>query len=127
MANFRMERLFVRLDEPVPGLDHLKAIDPVAFSMHYSNEHAESLGLEPLDAFTFAPFERPRWFPAEQGLHTVRGLLELYGRWRASGQNPYGISAEALDRRIVSMSSVATVLEAAAALGRRFHLQARDL
>ena len=39
MANFRCERLFVMLDEPVPGLNHLKAVDPVEFAWHHSDDH----------------------------------------------------------------------------------------
>jgi hypothetical protein len=44
MANFRCERLFVMLDEPVPGLNHLKAVDAVEFAWHHSDAHAEQLG-----------------------------------------------------------------------------------
>jgi hypothetical protein len=32
MANFRCERAFVMLDEPVPGLNHLRAVDPEGFA-----------------------------------------------------------------------------------------------
>jgi hypothetical protein len=38
MANFRCERAFVMLDEPVPGLNHLKAVDPEAFAYLLSDE-----------------------------------------------------------------------------------------
>ena len=42
MANFRCERLFVMLDEPVPGLDHLKAVDP--WSSRTSGRNSTPIG-----------------------------------------------------------------------------------
>ncbi|MBY0395236.1 MAG: hypothetical protein K2X91_02045, partial [Thermoleophilia bacterium] len=71
MANFRCERLFVMLDEPVPGLNHMKAVDPVEFAWHDSDLDAQRLDLTPLGDFSFAPFERRRWSPASEGLKTV--------------------------------------------------------
>ena len=89
MANFRLERLFVMLDEPVPGLDHMKAIDAVEFAWHNSDQHAEGLGVTPLGAFTFAPFEQPEWHDASEGLMTVRALRSVYADWIAKGANPF--------------------------------------
>ena len=68
MANFRCERLFVMLDEPIPGLNHLKAVEPFQFASLCSDDHAAHAGLTPHDTFTFAPFERPAWQPAATGL-----------------------------------------------------------
>lgn len=127
MANFRCERLFVMLDEPVPELDHLRAVDPVRFSMHYSDDHADQLGLTPLSEFTFAPFERARWFEPAEGLRTVRGLCDLYRDWLKRGSNPYGFSAEMLERKIEVLEQVEVVLEAASSRDRRFYLAAKDL
>jgi hypothetical protein len=127
MADFRCERLFVMLDEPVPGLDHLRAVDPVRFSMHYSDDHAEQLGLTPLSDFTFAPFERARWYAAAEGLSTVRGLCDLYRDWLSAESNPYGFTADMLARKIEVLEQVEAVLDVAAARDRRFHLAAKDL
>jgi hypothetical protein len=127
MANFRCERLFVMLDEPVPGLNHLKAIDPVEFAWHRSDDKAEQAGLTPLGSFTFAPFERPRWQPAAKGLGTVRGLIELYRRWLDQGHNPYGYTEEVLTSKLAVLDQVEAVLDAADSLDRRFYLAAKDL
>lgn len=115
------------LDEPVPGLDHLRAVDPVRFSMHYSDEHAEQLGLKPLSDFTFAPFERPRWAKASVGLRTVRGLRELYLDWLTKGSNPFGFTAEMLTKKTEVLEQVEAVLSAAADWDRRFYLAAKDM
>ena len=127
MANFRCERLFVMLDEPVPGLNHLKAIDPVEFAWLHSDDHAEQAGLTPLGDFTFAPFERPRWQPAARGLKTVRGLIDLYRGWLAQGQNPYGYADEVLTTNLRVLGQVEAVLKAADSRDRRFYLAAKDL
>jgi hypothetical protein len=127
MANFRCERLFVMLDEPVPGVNHLKAVDPVEFASLGSDDHAEQAGLTPLRTYTFAPFERPRWYPAEQGLQTVRGLIELYRGWLVQGRNPYGYADDVLTANLAVLGQVETGLAAACASGRCFYLAAKDL
>jgi len=127
MANFRCERLFVMLDEPVPGLDHLKAVDPFEFACHHSDDHAEQAGLTPLGSFTFAPFERPRWQPAAKGLKTVRGLIDLYRGRLAQGRNPYGYTAEVVTGKLAVLEQVEAVLDAADSRDRLFYLAARDL
>jgi hypothetical protein len=127
MANFRCERLFVVLDDPVPGLNHLKAVDPVEFAWHFSDDHAAQAGLTPLGDFTFAPFERPRWQPAAKGLETVRGLIALYRGWLAEGRNPYGFAEDVLATKLGVLGQVEAVLDAADSRDRRFYLAAKDL
>ncbi len=124
MANFRCERLFVMLDEPVPGLDHLKAVDVAEFAWHDSDGDAEALGLKPLGDFTFAPFERRRWRPASEGLKTVRALIKFYGKGPdGEGQD----AAEGRTKRLDVLRQVEAVLDAADGRDRRFYLSARDL
>ncbi|WP_165070368.1 hypothetical protein [Paludisphaera rhizosphaerae] len=127
MANFRCERLFVMLEDPVPGLNHLKAVDPVEFAWLGSDDDAERLGLTPLGDFTFAPYERPKWQPAAKGLKTIRGLIDLYRGWLAQGSNPYGYTEEVLKKKLAVLSQVETVLDAADSRDRRFYLAAKDL
>lgn len=127
MANFRLERLFIHLNEPIPGLEYLKAVDPAEFAWHMSNQWAEQLGVTPLDSFTYAPFERHRWHDPEDGLQTVRALLSLYNEWIANGVNPIGYSDEELEMKIAVLGNVQTVLQEASSLGKRFYLAARDL
>jgi hypothetical protein len=127
VADFRLERLFVMLDEPIAGLDHMRAVDPVELAWHGSNALAEQAGLVPLDEFTFAPFERPRWRQASVGLKTVRGLCAIYRAWLASGQNPYGYGADVVRSKLSVMDQLEAVLAEADSAGRRFYLGARDL
>lgn len=127
MANFRCERLFIRLDEPVPGLDHLKAVDPFALARLETDADAEAAGLTPLSDFVAAPFDRPRWRPAADGLATVRGLLALYRDWLERGHNPRGCPANLLSEQAAVLGQVERVLEAADSRDRRFYLLARDL
>ncbi|MFO0952959.1 MAG: hypothetical protein U0835_17765 [Isosphaeraceae bacterium] len=127
MANFRCERLYVMLDEPVPGLDHLRAVDPVEFAHLGSDDDAERLGVTPLSDFTFAPFERKRWRHADEGLKTVRALIRLYQDEVAltdPGREPRN---QVLSNQLVVLAQVEAVLDAASARGRRFYLAAKDL
>ena len=57
--NNRCERIFVMLERAIPGLDHLKAVDPVELAWHQSDADAESLGVKPIDDFCVASFDGP--------------------------------------------------------------------
>lgn len=127
MANFRCERLFVMLDEPVPGLDHLKAIDPVEFAYLGSDDDAELLNVTPLGDFTFAPFERKRWRPASEGLKTVRALIARYRDQVASERPEHEVRNDVLKGKLVVLGQVEAVLDAADGRDRRFYLAAKDL
>lgn len=130
MANFRGERVFVMLDEPVPGLDHLNAVDVVGFAALLSDELSFWLtdaGVTPLIDFLYAPFDRPKWRPAGKGLRSVHGVMELYRQWLNAGSNPLGWSRERMEAELVVLGQVADVLDAADARNRRFYFAARDL
>ena len=127
MANFRCERLFVMIDEPIPGLDHLRAVDPEQFAWHGTDREAELEGLTPLGDFTYAPFDRKRWRPAAEGLKTVRGLIQLYTGWVSRGHNPYERPLESITETLDVLSQVEAVLDAADSRDRRFCLAAKDL
>ncbi len=73
MANFRSERLFIRvagaLDfDPNEGID----VSEFAFIMVCDSD---VYGRDSLRDYTFAPFDKPRWFPAAKGLATVRAII----------------------------------------------------
>ena len=127
MADFRLERLFVMLDDPIPGIDHMRSVDAEEFAWHNSNLLAEQAGLTPLDSFTFAPFQRPRWHPAAQGLKTICGLISIYQRWLATGQNPYAYSEDVVRSKLSVLKQVEAVLKEADSAGREFYLAAKDL
>src|SRR5947209_5854967 len=127
MANFRCERLYVMLDEPVPGLNHFNAVDPVEFAWLDSDNDAAYLGLPPLSNYTFAPFEKPKWRPAANGLKTIRGLIELYQEWLTNGSNEYGWSNGTLSKKVEVLAQVESILDAADSRDRRFYFAAKDL
>ncbi len=127
MANFRCERLYVMLDEPVPGLDHLRAFDPFEFARLDSDDLADRAALTPLSAFTYAPFEKKRWRPAAEGLGAVRGLIALYKGLRADDRPEFRARNEALAKALAVLRRVEAVLDAADARDRRFYFAARDL
>ena len=130
MANFRCERALVMLDEPVPGLNHLKAVDPEVFANLLSDEISHWMveaGHTPLVDFLYAPYDRPKWRPAAKGLQSVRGAMELYQQWLDAGENPLGWSRAQMEKELVVLGQVAEVLDLADARDRRFYFAARDL
>lgn len=99
MANFRAERILVMLKEPIPGFDHLKAIDAEALcsACVLSRNDSNRLDLESLLDFGVAagerewePREKPRWRRASKGLAAVRGLLAHYDDRIAKGEGSCG-------------------------------------
>src|SRR3954466_4212623 len=56
MANFRAERGFVMLEQPIPGLDHVKAIDPTELcsACTLSETDSDRLNLDSLYSFSIA-------------------------------------------------------------------------
>ena len=130
MANFRYEKVFVMLDEPVPGLNHLRAVDPEVFACLLSDEISYWLveaGHRPLIDFLYAPFDRPKWRPAGTGLQSVRGAMELYQKWLDAGANPLGWSHDRMERELIVLGQVADVLDAADSRERRFYFAAKDI
>lgn len=130
MANFRCERAFVMFDEPVPGLNHLRAVDAEGFA-DLLNEAMSfwmvEAGYTPLTDFLYAPFDRPKWRPAGKGLRSVRGAMELYRKWLAADTNPLGCSRESMEKDLAVLGQVAEVLDLADGRDRRFYFAARDL
>jgi hypothetical protein len=127
MADFRCERLFVMLDDPIPGLDHLRAVDPFEFRESLSDSEALMLGVTPLMDFAYPPFECPRWHAAAKGLKSVRALIGLYEKWIARGKCDFGYRMDFVEQKLRVMRQVQAVLEAADTHDRRFHLAMRDL
>jgi hypothetical protein len=127
MADFRLERLFVILDQPIPGIDHLKAVDAVEFAWHGTNFIADQLGVRRLDEFTYAPFDQPNWHACGEGLQSLRPILKQYHEWLERGTNPYGYADHTLKEKVVVLAEVEKLLDAADALDRQFYFAARDL
>ena len=130
MADFRCERAFVMLDEPVPGLNHLKAVDAEAFAELLNDVISYWMvdaGYTPLVDFLYGPFDRPKWRPAGKGLRSVRGAMELYQKWLDAETNPLGWSKERMTQELAVLGQVAEVLDLADSRDRRFYFAARDL
>jgi hypothetical protein len=137
MANFRAERVFVMLDQPIPGFDHLKAIDPVelCFACTLSQMDSDRLNLDRLYSFAVAtgerswePREKPRWRPASKGLIAVRGLLAHYDERIARGQGSAGgLIPSALPRIVAVLRKLEAVLDGADTHDRQFCLAVKDL
>lgn len=129
MANFRCERVLVMLDEPVPGLNHLRAVDAEAFAELLSDEMSFWMvegGHTPLTDFLFAPFDRPRWRPASKGLESVRAAMELYQKWLDAGENPLGWPRDRMERELVVLGQAEDVLDQADSRDRKFYFAAKD-
>jgi hypothetical protein len=134
MSNHRCERIFIMLDRPILGVDHLKAVDPVELAWHQSDQDARSIGIVPLEDFCVAAFDGPppwrepvQWHAAATGLETVRALIALYEKRLAAGSDPRGRAADTLGKKLALLRQVETLLDAADAREIRFHLAVKDL
>ena len=129
MANFRCERVVVKLEQPVPGLNHLRAVNSEAFADALTEELDNALsddGVETLTAFLYAPFDRPKWHPAAASLEAIRAALAILERWHAAESVPVARTKTALAEDISALRQVAEVLDAADTRDRRFHFLAQD-
>ena len=137
MSNFRPERAFVMLDQPIAGFDHIKAIDPVALSSVclLTNTDADLLGLDPLSSFGVPAGDKPwqprqamRWRAASLGLKTVRGLIAHYTAQIAKGQSSaQGTLVSYLPAKVEVLRQLEAVLDRADTHDRRFCLALKDL
>jgi hypothetical protein len=134
MPDYRCERIFVMLDRPIPGVDHLKAVDPVELAWHQSDDDARSIGVAPLTDFCVAAFDGPppwrekvRWHTAAAGLKTVRALIALYEKRIAAGSDPRGRTVDTLTKDVALLRQVEALLDAADARDIRFYLAVKDL
>ena len=128
--DYRVERVLVRLAEPIDGFDPMKGIDPAKLCWHATDIDANSIGLTPLSEFYVADFsgysEPESWQPASVGLQTVRGLLKQYRRVVADGVDPLMREMAVIQRKIDSLESVEAVLEEADLRGIDFCLVATN-
>lgn len=121
-----MYKLFIRLEEPIRGLNHLNAVDPEQFAeIHSTDIDARRLGLTPFQDFIIYEGEygnQPdQWHDAADALQTTRGLIAFYGeqfdRWDESIR-----SKESVQRDLKTLSDLLRVFESAEEKGIRFCL-----
>lgn len=122
MANFRAERLFIRvagaLDfDPNEGID----AEQFAFIMVCDGDAYDRPSLQD---YTFAPFDQPRWFPASEGLATVRAVIaEIEKKLGASDLE----QRTQLENKIEVLRVVEDKLDCIDLKDYKFHFLARDL
>lgn len=88
-----MEKLYIRLQRPIPGFDHLKGIEPESFAEYHSrwDTVAELLDVDRINDFYVYEGEYGRdpvkWHRASKGLQAIRAVLEYYRSGQGS-MNP---------------------------------------
>ncbi len=125
MANFRAERLFIRIAGSIDGFDPNEGINPEDFAFLMVRDQG-TYERTPLSDFTFAPFDKPRWTSAQQGLKAVRGFIsELEARLGRCADDDAGRSR--IERDLATLRAVEDRLDAIDTHDLRFHFLARDL
>ena len=122
MANFRAERLFIRVEgaldfDPNEGIDH----EEFAYIMVCDGKAYDRTSLQD---YTFAPFDRPRWFRASKGLATVRAVIAEMEAERDSAEPD---QKSLLEKKIEVLRVVEDKLDAIDVKDYKFYFLARDL
>lgn len=122
MANFRAERLFIRvagaLDfDPNDGIN----AEEFAFAMVCD---ADAYDRPSLQDYAFAPFDRPRWFHASEGLATIRAVIAEETAKLVSATPEQKTH---LESKIEVLRVVEDKLDAIDLKDYKFHFLARDL
>lgn len=122
MANFRAERLFIRVAgelkfDPNEGVN----AEEFAFAMLCD---ADAYDRASLQDYTIAPFDRPRWFRAAKGLATVRAVI---AEKEAKLMSATPEQKSHLEKMIEVLRVVEDKLDAIDLKDYKFHFLARDL
>jgi len=81
---FRVEKLYIRLQRPLPNIDHLKAIDPERFAEFHGrwDNVAQLLDVDRINDFYVYEGEYGKdpvkWHRASKGLKAIRAVLDYY-------------------------------------------------
>lgn len=101
-----METLRLRLERPLPGIDHMNAVDPKEFASHHSEWDfiAGALDIDSINDFYVYEGEygknRTRWHAASKGLKAIRAVIAHYEKAEKTSWNERTL---ALFRRIESI------------------------
>lgn len=123
MANFRIERAFLRIDGFIDGFDPNEGIDPDEFARQVFADPG-TYERQPLSDFTFAPFDRPLWFAAEKGLKVVRAVIKEREK---ELETATGKRKESLPKELSLLRAVEDRLDRIDSRDLRFYILARDL
>ncbi len=122
MANFRAERLFIRVAGTL-DFDPNEGINAEEFAFIMVGD-AGAYGRPSIQDYAFAPFDSPRWFPASEGLSTVRAVIaEMEAKLVAAEpeRKPHIVS------QINVLRVVEDKLDSIDIKDYKFHFLARDL
>ena len=120
MTNFQTRRLFIRVAGAPDEFDPNEGIEATQFATLMARQ---VYGAARLSKFTFAPFHRPRWFAAAEGIEAVEEYIDSleinlrYGR----EENP-----ESTEHDLETLRTVKERLDTLEARGLKFHFLARD-
>ena len=126
MANFRAERLFIRIDGSIDGFDPSGGIDVAEFAF-LSARDLRTLDRLPLREFSAPSFGKPRWFPAQKGLKVIRDFIgELEAKLAKSAPDD-GEGRARIERDIATLRAVEDRLDTIDTHDLRFYFLERDL
>jgi hypothetical protein len=122
MANFRAERLFIRVNGAL-DFDPNEGINAEEFAYAMVCD-ADAYDRPSLQDYSFAPFERPRWFPASKGLTVVRAVIaEEEARLHLATPE----EKTEMDRKLEVLRAVEDKLNAIDLKDYKFYFLVRDL
>lgn len=122
MANFRAERLFIRVAGTL-DFDPNAGIDAAEFASVMMSDDA-AWDRPALEDFSFAPGDIPKWWSAVEGLTTVRAVISgVEAQLGSAG----GVTKAELQSNIDLLRLVEDVLDTIDMKGFKFSLSVRDL
>lgn len=122
MANFRAERLFIRVAGSL-DFDPNEGIDVEEFATIMVLD-AEPFDRPSLQDFSFAPFDQPKWFDAAEGLKTVVAVIsEMESKLKHEVPECH----DHILKQIEVLRVVQEKLDMIDIKDYRFHFQVRDL
>jgi len=121
MSDFSPERLLIRV-QGVLDFDPNEGINAGEFAFAMMCD-ADPFDRPSLRDYTFAPFDRPRWFRASEGLETIRAVIKEQEAELGSAAPEQRTRVE---NRIKVLRAIEDKLEAIDLKDYKFHFLARD-
>jgi hypothetical protein len=123
MANFRTERLLIRVAGSIDRFDPNEGVDASEFAFLMIRDQ-ESYERTPLSSFANHPWDRPRWFRATEGLKVVREFIaELEAKLKSCSDD----RRSAIETDLQTLRAVEDRLDIIDTHDLKFHFLARDL
>lgn len=123
MGHEKLGESLVVLNEPIPGFDPGKILDPILFDLlTVLDAEADEWGLSPYSKFEVKSSERPLWYEASDGLETTVGYIGMCQQWLAGRERPDIYSDEDIEQMLKTLNAAKSVFEMADEHGRQFHI-----